>query len=111
MRDPDLMLNLLREMAESASGRMLVVQHFGMSDDEQKRVHHIEILSDAGHVDWISDSMVRVTNDGYDFLNAVEQRPDLKATFIERLEQGIPYIRVAIEIVKLALSPIGPPPA
>lgn len=108
MRDPELMLDLLRDMAESNSGRTIVSQTYGMSENELKRVHHVEILSDAGHVDWVSDSMVRITNEGYDFLQAVQQGDKYRATFIERFNKGIEYVRVAAEIIKLVQQAAPP---
>ena len=101
MRDPDLMLNLLREMGESADGRMIVLRHKGMSDDESNRVHHVKILSDAGHVDWISDSLVRITNEGYDFLQAIQQGDRYRNEFFEYINKGIQYALAAGEVVKL----------
>ena len=108
MRDPELMLDLLREMAESADGRMMVVQRFGMSEDERKRIHHIEMLSDASHVDWLSDSMARITNEGYDFLQAIQQGDTYRTKFIERINKGIEYVRVAAEIIKLVQQAAPP---
>ena len=86
----------------------MIVQHMGMSDDELDRMHNIEILSDAGHAHWISDSMVRITNEGYDFLQAIQQGEQYRATFLERINMGIEYVRVAAEVVEWVKQSVPP---
>ena len=64
MRDPSLMLSLLEEMAQNLSGQMVNIHTFGMSEEEQRRRHHVELPIDAGHAEWVSAerSIVRITN-------------------------------------------------
>ncbi len=51
MRDPNLMISLLHEMAEEASGQIMSLQTIGMSNEEQIRRHHLDLLVDAGHAE------------------------------------------------------------
>lgn len=92
MRDIDLMLRLLREMSSEPMGRTNALQTMGMSDDDQSRFHNIEILIDAGHVERVSESRVRITNDGYDFLNAIDKNISLRAKLDELLQKGKPFV-------------------
>ena len=92
MRDIDLMLRLLREMSSEPMGRTNAQQTMGMSDDDQSRFHNIEILIDAGHVERVSESRVRITNDGYDFLNAIGKNISLRAKLDELLQKGKPFV-------------------
>ena len=95
MRDPDLLLMLLRDMAADSYGRMLVTKPYGMDEEQQKIVHHIELLRDAGHVEQVSDSMVRITNDGYDFISAVDKNNKAMTVFVEACKRGVPYVKAA----------------
>ena len=75
MRDPEIMLSLLKEMAGDDSGWIVAAAHFGMSVDEQRHHHHVELLIDAGHAEWKDPKGVaRITNAGYDFIDAVEKQ-------------------------------------
>ena len=91
MRDPKLMMSLLREMASDNYGRMMMPASIGMSAEEQRRRHHLELLIDAGRVEWTGPqkSMTRVTNAGYDFINAVNQGEEFLHRFLELIDKGI----------------------
>lgn len=56
---------------------------------------------DAGHAEWSAEDVLRITSDGYDFLNAVGQREDYRAKFIELFLAGKPYAEAALLIVNL----------
>ena len=101
MRDVDLMLRLLRQMSIDPMGRTSALQTLGMSDDDQSRFHNIEILVDVGHVEWVSDSRVRITNDGYDFVNAIDKNTSLRAKLAELLQKGKPFADAARIIIAL----------
>lgn len=70
MRDENLMLALLREMAESDEGITIFGGSFG-----GKRQHNAQLLVDQGSAEWIgpSKTILRITNDGYDRLNIYNQ--------------------------------------
>ena len=69
MRDPELLISLLKQMSESDMGWIPLDKHYGMDSEEQKRYHHIQILMDAEFAVQVGDH-ARITNSGYDFLNA-----------------------------------------
>ena len=97
------MLSLLREMADDENGRIVVPQHFGMSKEEQSRRHHVELLIDAEHAEWTSEqeSIARLTNTGYDLVNAIYARDNDKRKFLELLSRGVAYIDAANTAVTL----------
>ena len=78
-----------------------------MSDADQSERHHLEILADAGLVDWLSEHMARITNDGYDFLNAVDNPETGKenmAKFVDLLGKGTAFINAAKAIVAAVMA-------
>ena len=75
MRNVKLMVELLEKMSNAPDGQILLVRTLGMSEQRREQYHHAELLSDAGLAMWKSDSAIRITNQGYDFLNAVNQDP------------------------------------
>ena len=88
MRDIDLMVTLLEDMADKPDGQLLLVKHLGMSEREREQHHNAELLGDAGLATWKSDSTVRITNDGYDFLSAVRRdRPKYTASSLSDLSR------------------------
>jgi len=64
MRDTESMLALLKKMSEDIKGSLEVHRRY------RKSYHHAELLADTGHVTWIGPAWARITNKGYDFLNA-----------------------------------------
>ena len=80
MRDPELMRDLLEEMANEIDGEILVPRMEG--DEARRRHHHADLLADCGHAEWITldsggdPSMLRITNAGYDFLQAIQHETD-----------------------------------
>ena len=110
MRNPELMLELLREMSADPSGHVMAPLHMGMGADQQGRRHHVELLVDAGHAEWVvpskggRPSIARITNDGYDFLNAVENGEGVKAKFLDMFAKGTPYAKAAADALSMALK-------
>ena len=96
MREPDLILELLRETAQTPDGRLPFTPTMGMDEKEVQIMHHLEILSDSGHVDWSSRRQFpRITNAGYDFIEAVDKNPPGMKAFMDNISRGIPYIEAA----------------
>ena len=56
MRDPDLLLTLLGEMADEPDGRIQATRYMGMDDSDRARLHHLEILEDAGHAERVNEA-------------------------------------------------------
>lgn len=106
MKEPQMFMDLLNEASERPDGSLLCVRTFGMSAEKQNRRHHVELLVDAGHMTWVTGKkdMVRITNAGYDFLNACESNADAKATFVEKVKAGFPYVDAALKAVEVALK-------
>ncbi|MDE0307015.1 MAG: hypothetical protein OXI87_19360 [Albidovulum sp.] len=102
MRDIDLMVELLERMNSKPDGQILLLRHFNMSEEESKKYHNAELLSDAGLAIWKSDSAIRISNDGYDFLNAVKQEhPKYIDKAKELLGQGKTLLAVAKDIISI----------
>ena len=99
MRDTDLMLALLREMADQPDGRVAATVAMGASEDCRRRHHHVEILVDARYAEWAGEGMARITNAGYDFLNAVSQDDEQKSRFRQLLAQGMSLLEAGSRIV------------
>ena len=102
MRNVDLMIELLEEMSKSPDGQILLVRTFGMSDQDLERFHQAELLNDAGLAFRISDSAIRITNSGYDFLNAINQdRSRYIAKCDELLGKGKALLKVANDVIAI----------
>lgn len=106
MRDPELLITLLRSMSHNSSGRSGHHIVTGGGDEAMKKVHHMELLVDAGHAEWVTDGPtvyeIRITTAGYDFLNAIEKQPKVKDKFLNGFEAGLPYLQAvtnALEVV------------
>ena len=105
MRDMELMLELLDEMDKDAGGSIMLVQTLGMSKEKRHRRHQADLLDDAGLATWESDSMIRITHDGYDFLRAINQdRPAYIAKCKELFSHGKTLVEVAAAIVTIVGS-------
>ena len=98
MRDPEILLALLRSMAENDAGQYLIVPTL---DTSQKELHHLQLLVDAGHVEWHPPKLPRITNDGYDFIEAVDNNEGAMNAFLEKLRVGVPYVNAALAAVKM----------
>ena len=108
MRDPELLLSLLKEMAEHDMGRLTAVMlGNGHEGEAHRRHHHVELLVDAGHAEWQGDqrSVARITNAGYDFLNAVtnpKRGKEAWSKFVDRFNSGVSYVRATQSAVDFA---------
>ena len=91
-------------MSNDPWGRLIAAPTLGMSEEEQNQLHHIELLVDIGCAQWTTPDkdVVRITNQGYDFLNAIQKRVALKENFIQLLARGIPLVNVVTKIISLA---------
>ena len=110
MRDPELMRALLEEMDRDTdgAGRLFLPQGTSENDDDERRYHHGELLADCGHAAWIwpesggAPSFIRITNDGYDFLNAIQNQTDGQ----ERWKQVLGWLREGMSWVEAAKTAI-----
>ena len=68
MKDINVMLDLLRKMSETPIGAIPIRQSHGMDTGAQNEYHQAELLTDLGLAKWKSESMIRITSSGYDFL-------------------------------------------
>ncbi len=103
MRDPEQMIELLRKMSDDPAGGIMSVEVFDMSSEDMAERHNLELLVDIGHAIWIGPERhrARITNDGYDFLHAVDVDQDIHDRFIELFNRGVPYLRAALDVLKL----------
>lgn len=102
MRDPELMIGLLKEMAEDSYGHVMITKTLGMSEDKLHRIHQLELLVDAGLAEWRSDSMARIMNSGYDLIAAVDQARSIRKRFLNWIALGWPLAKAAAEAIELA---------
>ena len=106
MRDPKLMISLLHEMAAEASGRIVTLYSYGMNNDEQNRYHHLELLIDAKHAEWVDGHFVRITNTGYDFINAIGQDQKYRDQFLDLFNRGMKFVDAAAKIIKIVTATV-----
>ena len=112
MRDPKLMISLLKEMSKNDMGRLITPLEMGMDEREQQRHHHVELLVDAGHAQWASNNhkIARITNAGYDFLNAATNPTHgekAKSRYVDLFDQGVSYVRSAQAAVDIVAKAVG----
>lgn len=102
MRDPEILITLLRLMAKQPNGRISIRVYLGMSAEDQKRKHHMELLDDAGLADWSDpNKQPRITNAGYDFIEAIDKKKGAKERFIEVLDTGAPLLNAVGAVASL----------
>ena len=106
MRDPKLMISLLHEMAAEEFGRIATSYSYGMSIDEQKRYHHLELLVDTKHAEWVDGHFVRITNTGYDFINAIGQDQKYRDQFLDLFNRGMKFVDAAAKIIKIVTATV-----
>ena len=104
LRNPDTLLSLLRRIAATPNGQILLPRTYGMDEVKQKELHHLDLLVDAGHANWVSKDMARITNAGYDFIEAVDNNQQSKKAFFDALGKGIPYVQAALTALKVFSS-------
>ncbi len=107
------MLSLLEQMSKRDLGTLHVVKPGdGQTGEGHRRHHHMELLVDAGHADWVNDShhVARITNAGYDFLNAVRNPKTgerAMSEFIRFFNSGVPYVHAPQSVVNLVAKVTG----
>ena len=102
MRDPELLISLLKEMADQSDGRIRMAVTLGMSEEEQRRKLHIELLADAGLVEWYDTrKFPRITNAGFDFIEAINKRKGARERFFEVLDTGAPLLNAVSAVAAL----------
>ena len=105
MRDPELLLKLLHKMNDDPGGRIKVMRTGLLWTVSQMQVcHHIDLLIDVGHAvqEPGSSIHVRITNDGYDFLNAIKQDEKYEKNFLKYFHAGASYVEAAMKVVDTA---------
>lgn len=110
MRNPELLVQLLKELSEENTGQMFVRKYIGMKAEDTIRVHHYDLLVDAGHAEWKNESCIRITATGYDFVEALGSEKtgeQVHRRFLERMKDGVGYARAAADAVKLVAEIVG----
>jgi len=102
MRNAELMISLLKEMSETIDGSMFTAMTLDADDEEIMKLHHADLLVDAGHAKRKGPDGIRITNEGYDFLNAIEKQEKVKKRFFELFDKGVPYVNAVFSAVDLA---------
>ena len=97
MRDPELLLQLLREMAEQPNGRIPMA----LTMDDDKRVHHMLLLVDTGLASWRGNLYPRITSAGYDFIAAYDKDPQARQKFWDLLEKAMPYAQTVNKVLEM----------
>lgn len=72
MRDIDTMIAMLRKASEQPNGMILALEFEGGEGGHER--HQAQLLADCGLMEWVSNSAVRITNTGYDFLEGLNRR-------------------------------------
>ncbi len=101
------MLDLLGEMEGSLDGRLTATMVLGASEERRRRHHHVEILADAGCAEWVGDGVARITNTGYDFVNAIDQDETNSDKLDRWLARGMRLADAVSRIVDLVSKAAG----
>lgn len=107
MRDREKIVDLLRQLAEVNEGRLQVGVGSNDREQDQLEFHHAELLCDAEHAEWTSEpeymtGVVRITMDGYDFLDALDKGPNtIRERFSSLMNKGVPYLDAAQKAMRL----------
>ena len=107
MRDLDLMRKMLQEAAENEDGRIVVLVIRGGG---RKEYHQVELLVDSKLMEWVPGSgstsgrpqAARVTEQGYEFLQAVSQGPGAEERwrkFGEEVDRGVRLVHAVTRII------------
>ena len=107
MRDTELLISLLQEMANNDSGQMIVPNYMGMDDDELQQRHHCLLLVDALHADWDGKDFIRITNKGYDLLNAMNNQPKMKDRLLKLMNNGSSFVDASLKVIEFVNRTIG----
>ena len=124
MRDPELLLGLLREMANSPNGEikspLWAISHERISSEDRqdnslpdlvsprpdteqnRRCHHMMLLAEVHLVEWDHRwSSPRITNAGYDLVEAVDKNQKCMDEFLEKMKAGTPLLQAVKATLKL----------
>ncbi|MDD9980235.1 MAG: toll/interleukin-1 receptor domain-containing protein [Gammaproteobacteria bacterium] len=88
MQDKKKQNELLNRMRGSPGGDILVARSLGMSPDKQHEVHQIELLCQMGRAAMKSESMVRITADGYEHLGVQVGDSKRQAELLESMRNS-----------------------
>ena len=123
MRDPELLIKLLGELAAEPTGRKST---FGRGAEGMRQIQHYELLADVGHAEWREStkktttgtterttkerSSIRITAAGYDFVEALgseRKGEEVRRRFLERMKDGAGYAKAAADAVKVVADFLG----
>ena len=107
MRDLDLMRKMLQKAAENEDGRIGVLVIRG---EGRKEYHQVELLVDSKLMEWVPGSestsgrpqIARVTEQEYEFLQAVSQGPGAEERwrkFGEEVDRGVRLVHAVTRII------------
>jgi len=87
-RDDDLLRGLLFEFEAEDDWLLILPQTLNMSQDDRVKIGHVNLLCDAGYVTQVGKGTYRLTNQGYDFLDAIRDETIWKKTKAGAAEVG-----------------------
>ena len=101
-REPDYIIEFLKECEESEDSWIIAGRDNGMTETEKRRVHHLEIMSDVGLVAEVDEggNIFRITNSGHDFLEA-SRNPKVWQEVKGWIKEGMPLATAAAKIASL----------
>lgn len=79
-----------------------------MSENDIRKIHHMEMLVDAQHAEWPPNQFPRITSAGYDFIEAVDKNPSIMEKFLELSGKGMPYFRAAQAVIEATAKLLAP---
>lgn len=124
MRDPELLLGLLREMANSPNGEIESPLQVGFREradsadgqddpfrglgkprpdtEQDRRCHHMKLLAEVHFVEWGNRWFPpRITNAGYDLVEAVDKNQKCMDEFLEKMKTGTPFLQAVRATLEL----------
>ena len=105
MRDPELLISILEEMAQQPDGRLKMAVTLGRNEEMQRRIFHIELLRDADLVEWGNiREFPRITNQGFNFIETIRKKKGAKEKVFEMLDKGEPLLNTAKVIIDVVGS-------
>lgn len=93
MRNIGAMIAVLEEAAQARDGRIIATLDGGGTH------HQVELLADCGLVEWVSDYVARITNKGYDFLQALERKEGFREQLQRYLDRGMPIVNAIAKVM------------
>ena len=81
MRDPDLLVSLLHQMAMNPAGELASSEATcGEQHDEEMRAEHLALL-ERGLTESLSRGTIRITHDGFHALAVLQEHPPCRDVF------------------------------